>query len=108
MWMMLQQDVSDDYVVATNETHSVREFVRETFGLLDLDWEKYVDHDGRYERPSEVDLLIGDYSKAKRQLGWEPTVTFKDLVRIMVESDLNLARRESAMKQTLADLEARP
>ena len=108
MWLMLQQDQGDDYVLATNETHSVREFVEETFGLLDLDWEKYVDHDSRYERPAEVDLLIGDPAKAKRQLGWEPEVTFKDLVRIMVESDLNLARRESAFKQTLADLEAKP
>ena len=108
MWMMLQQDVADDYVISTNETHSVKEFVQETFALLDLDWEQYVDYDKRYERPTEVDLLIGDYSKAKNQLGWEPSVTFKDLVRIMVESDLNLARRESAMKQTLADLEARP
>ncbi len=108
MWMMLQADQSDDYVLATNETHSVREFVEETFGLLDLDWKEYVDHDQRYERPAEVDLLIGDYAKAKRQLGWEPEVTFKELVRIMVESDLNLARRESAVKQTLADLEAKP
>ena len=108
MWMMLQQDKPDDYVVATNETHSVREFVVETFRLLDLDWEEYVDYDKLYERPTEVDLLIGDYSKAKRQFGWEPTVKFKELVRIMVESDLNLARRESAIQQTLADLEARP
>ncbi|MCC5842875.1 MAG: GDP-mannose 4,6-dehydratase [Verrucomicrobia bacterium] len=108
MWLMLQQDVADDYVISTNETHSVKEFVQETFALLDLDWEQYVDYDKRYERPTEVDLLIGDYTKAREQLGWEPSVTFKDLVRIMVESDLNLARRESAMKQTLADLEARP
>jgi len=108
MWMMLQQETPDDYVIATNETRSVREFVEETFRLLDLDWEEYVDYDKRYERPTEVDLLIGDYSKAKRQFGWEPTVKFKDLVRIMVESDLNLARRESAIQQTLADLEARP
>jgi GDPmannose 4,6-dehydratase len=108
MWLMLQQDVADDYVISTNETHSVKEFVQETFALLDLDWEQYVDYDKRYERPTEVDLLIGDYTKAKTQLGWEPSVTFKELVRIMVESDLNLARRESAMKQTLADLEARP
>lgn len=108
MWMMLQQDQADDYVIATNETHSVREFVEETFGLLDLDWEEHVEHDQRYERPAEVDLLIGDYSKARENLGWEPSVTFKDLVRIMVESDLNLARRESAVRQTLADLEAKP
>ncbi|MEX2605881.1 MAG: GDP-mannose 4,6-dehydratase [Kiritimatiellia bacterium] len=108
MWMMLQVDQADDYVIATNETHSVKEFVQETFGLLDLDWEEHVDYDKRYERPSEVDLLIGDPAKAKKQLDWEPTVLFKDLVRIMVESDLNLARRESAVKQTLADFEATP
>lgn len=108
MWMMLQVDNADDYVIATNETHSVKEFVQETFSLLDLDWEEHVDYDKRYERPSEVDLLIGNPAKAKKQLDWEPTVLFKDLVRIMVESDLNLARRESAVKQTLADFEATP
>ena len=108
MWLMLQQDQADDYVISTNETHSVKEFVQETFGLLDLDWEQYVDYDKRYERPTEVDLLIGDYSKAKKQLGWEPSVTFRDLVRIMVEADLNLARRESLMQQTLSDLDVHP
>lgn len=108
MWRMLQHGGGDDFVVATNETHSVKEFVQETFALLDLDWEEYVDYDERYERPTEVDLLIGDPAKAKKLLDWEPTVTFKDLVRIMVESDLNLARRESAVAQTLADLEERP
>lgn len=108
MWMMLQADKADDYVCATNETHSVKQFVQETFGLLDLDWEEYVDYDKRYERPAEVDLLIGDPAKAKKKLGWEPKVKFKELVRIMVESDLNLARQESAVKQTLADLETRP
>lgn len=106
--MMMQADEGDDYVVATNETHSVKQFVEETFGLLDLDFEEYVDYDKRYERPAEVDLLIGDPAKAKKQLGWEPKVKFKELVRIMVESDLNLARREAAVKQTLADLEERP
>jgi len=108
MWMMMQADEGDDYVVATNETHSVKQFVEETFGLLDLDFEEYVDYDKRYERPAEVDLLIGDPAKAKKQLGWEPKVKFKELVRIMVESDLNLARREAAVQQTLADLEERP
>ena len=108
MWMMLQQDTPDDFVISTNETHSVREFVEQSFGLLDLDWKEHVKYDDRYERPTEVDLLIGDYTKAREQLGWEPSVTFKDLVRIMVESDLNLARRESAMRQTLADLESKP
>jgi GDPmannose 4,6-dehydratase len=94
MWMMLQQDQPDDYVVATNETHSVREFVEETFSCLDLDWEKHVKHDVRYERPAEVELLIGDPAKAKRQLGWEPKVKFKELVKIMVEADLKLAQAE--------------
>ncbi len=99
MWLMLQQDKGDDYVMATNETHSVKEFVMETFKLLDLDWEKYVDYDKRYERPTEVDLLIGDPAKAKKQLGWEPKVRFKDLVKIMVDSDLVLAKQELAYKQ---------
>jgi GDPmannose 4,6-dehydratase len=95
MWVMLQQDTPDDYVVATNETHTVKEFIQETFALLDLDWEQYVKYDARYERPSEVDLLIGDPSKAKRQLGWEPKVRFKELVKIMTDADLELAKREA-------------
>jgi GDPmannose 4,6-dehydratase len=95
MWMMLQQEHADDYVVATNETHSVKEFIQETFALLDLDWEKYVKYDARYERPAEVELLIGDPAKAKRQLGWEPKVKFKELVKIMTEADLELAKREA-------------
>lgn len=99
MWLMLQQDEGDDYVMATNETNSVKDFVIETFNLLDLDWEKYVDYDKRYERPSEVDLLIGDASKAKKKLGWEPKVRFKDLVKIMVDADLVLAKEELAYKQ---------
>ncbi len=102
MWLMLQQDKPDDYVVATNETHSVREFCEETFGLLGLDWEKYVVHDNRYERPAEVELLIGDPAKAKRQLGWEPKVLFKDLVKIMVDADLLLAQNEARIKAALA------
>ena len=96
MWLMLQQDEPDDYVIATNETHSVREFCEAAFGALDLDWEEYVDYDERYERPAEVDLLIGDPSKAKRQLGWEPKVRFGELVEIMVAADLELARTEKA------------
>ena len=95
MWLMLQQDQPDDYVVATNETHSVQEFCEVAFGLLDLDWRKYVKHDGHYERPAEVDLLIGDPAKARKQLGWEPRVRFKELVKIMVEHDLGLAKREA-------------
>lgn len=101
MWRMLQQDEGDDYVLATNETHSVKEFVQETFALLDLDWEEYVDHDTRYERPAEVDLLIGDPSKAKQKLNWEPKVRFKDLVKIMVDADLVLAKNELAVQQAL-------
>ena len=101
MWLMLQQDQPDDYVIATNETHSVKEFVVETFDRLGLDWEKYVDYDERYERPAEVDLLIGDPAKAKRQLGWEPKVKFKELVAIMVDSDLKLAEEEAKIKDAL-------
>ena len=96
MWLMLQQDKPDDYVCATGETHTIREFCEECFGLLGLDWEKYVKYDERYERPSEVELLIGDPAKLKKQIGWEPKVKFKDLVRIMTEADLELARRELA------------
>ncbi len=105
MWMMLQQAEPDDYVVATGETHSVREFVEETFGCLDLDWKDYVKYDARYERPAEVDLLIGDPAKAKQKLGWEPRVTFKELARIMVEADLELARREAAVAGVLTALD---
>ena len=97
MWLMLQQDHPDDYVVATNETHSVREFVEETFSLLDLDWEKYVRYDQKYDRPAEVELLIGNPEKAKRQLGWEPKVRFKELVKLMVDADLKLAQQEKVL-----------
>lgn len=100
MWLMLQQDTPDDYVVATNETHSVREFIEETFAHLDLDWEKYVEYDQRYERPAEVDLLIGNPEKAKLQLGWEPKVRFKELVKIMVDSDLKIAHNELLLRQS--------
>ena len=95
MWLMLQQDKPDDYVVATNETHSVQEFCEVTFGLLGLDWKQYVKHDTRYERPAEVELLIGNPAKAKKQLGWAPKVLFKDLVKIMVDHDLALAKHEA-------------
>lgn len=100
MWLMLQQDTPDDYVVATNETHSVREFIEETFAHLDLDWKKYVEYDQRYERPAEVDLLIGNPEKAKLQLGWEPKVRFKELVKIMVDSDLKIAHNELLLRQS--------
>ena len=90
MWMMLQQDRPDDYVLATNETHSVREFVELAFERVGLDWKEFVKHDSRYERPAEVDLLIGDATKAKNVLNWEPQVRFEELVRIMVDADLAL------------------
>lgn len=89
MWLMLQQEKADDYVIATGETHSVREFLDEAFGLVGLDWKKYVEIDPRYYRPAEVDLLLGDPTKAKEKLGWKPKTTFKELVRIMLEYDLN-------------------
>jgi GDPmannose 4,6-dehydratase len=88
MWLMLQQDSPDDYVIATGKTHSVREFVEEAFGCLDLDWREYVVQDARFYRPAEVDLLVGDASKAKRALGWEPQVDFKGLVKLMVDADM--------------------
>jgi GDPmannose 4,6-dehydratase len=94
MWLMMQAEEPDDYVVATGETHSVREFLEEAFGHLGLDWEKHVEIDPRYFRPAEVDLLLGDPTKARTILGWEPKVSFKELVRIMVESDLKMAERE--------------
>jgi GDPmannose 4,6-dehydratase len=98
MWLMLQVDVPDDFVVATGETHSVREFLEMTFGMLDLDYKKHVEHDPRYDRPAEVDLLLGDASRAKRLLGWEPKVGFAELVKMMVDADLELAREEKALE----------
>lgn len=89
MWLMMQQDKPDDYVIATGETHSVREFLEEAFGHAGMDWKKYVKIDKRYFRPAEVDLLIGDAAKAKKKLGWEPKVKFKELVKIMVDADMN-------------------
>ena len=94
MWLMMQAETSGDYVIATGETHSVQEFVAEAFGCLDLDWKEYVEIDPWYYRPSEVELLLGDASKARKELGWEPKVGFKQLVRLMVDHDLNLAREE--------------
>ena len=102
MWLMLQQDVPDDYVIATNETHSVRDFVIETFDRLGLNWENYVEYDKRYERPAEVELLIGDPAKAKKQLGWEPKVKFKELVAIMVDADMKLAENEAKIESALS------
>jgi GDPmannose 4,6-dehydratase len=91
MWRMLQQPEADDYVIATGETHSIREFLELAFTAADIvDWERYVRQDERFMRPAEVDLLIGDPSKARRMLGWEPTVTFPELVAMMVDSDLSI------------------
>ncbi len=88
MWLMLQQDQPDDYVVATNETHAISEFLDIAFNHVNLDWHDYVEFDPRYLRPAEVELLIGDSTKARQALGWEPSVTFEELVHLMVESDL--------------------
>ncbi|MBK6326251.1 MAG: GDP-mannose 4,6-dehydratase [Chloroflexi bacterium] len=92
MWLMLQQEKPDDYVVATGETHSVEEFLTEAFGYVNLDWHDYVKQDPRFMRPAEVDLLVGDPSKAGRKLGWEPSVTFAELVKMMVKADLDMLR----------------
>lgn len=99
MWLMLQAEEPDDYVIATGETHSVRDFLDEAFGLLDLDWKEHVEKDERYYRPTEVDLLLGDASKARKALGWEPKVNFKQLVQLMVDHDLKLARQEQAARE---------
>ena len=92
MWLMLQRDTPDDYVVATGETHSVEQFLDVAFEHLDMDWHEYVVQDERFMRPAEVDLLVGDPSKAGRDLGWEPTISFAELVRMMVNADLQLLR----------------
>jgi len=99
MWLMLQQDSPDDYVIATGETHTVREFVEEVFGCLDLDYRDYVEIDKRYYRPTEVDVLLGDASKARRVLGWTSHMGFKELTRLMVDADMVLAERESRLRE---------
>ncbi len=99
MWLMLQAPKPDDYVIATGETHSVREFLDEVFGHLGLDWQKYVSVDPKYFRPAEVDLLLGDATRARNELGWEPKVTFKALAKLMTESDLRIARREKVVQE---------
>jgi GDPmannose 4,6-dehydratase len=98
MWLMLQQEQPDDYVVATGETHSVREFLEAAFSRLGLDWREHVVHDARFERPAEVDLLLGDSTKARRVLGWKPLVTFPELVAMMVDADLEAAGRERILR----------
>ncbi len=97
MWLMLQQDQPDDYVVATGETHSVREFLDEVFGYLDLDWQEYVEIDPRYFRPTEVDILLGDYTKAKEKLGWEPKMSFRELAHYMTDDDMRRAQRDKLL-----------
>src|SRR5580704_16618170 len=104
MWMILQQDKPDDFVIATGETHSVREFCEEAFAHVGLDWNKYVEIDERYYRPAEVDLLIGDASKAKKVLGWEPKTKFKDLVKLMVDADLKTLEDQLAGKVDRVDV----
>jgi len=99
MWLMMQAETSDDYVIATGETHSVREFCEEAFAYLDLDWKEHVEIDSWYYRPSEVDLLLGDSTKARKQLGWEPKVGFRELVRLMIDHDLLLARGEKQLRE---------
>src|SRR6266498_3456798 len=94
MWLMLQQEQPDDYVIATGETHSIRDLLDEAFSYAGLNWEEHVDRDERYYRPAEVDLLLGDATKAKRQLGWQPKTGFRELVRLMVDADMKLAERE--------------
>jgi GDPmannose 4,6-dehydratase len=104
MWLMLQQDVPDDYVVSTDETHSVREFCEKTFGRLGLDYNDFVAIDPRYFRPAEVDLLLGSSEKARRQLDWQPRVSFDELVEMMVDADLELAQKEKVLIDAGHDL----
>ncbi len=103
MWLMLQQDEPDDYVLATNETHSIREFLDIAFGYVNLDWHDYVEFDPRYLRPAEVDILIGDSTKAREKLGWQPSVTFEELVALMVEADLEALGLSSAKGKLIKD-----
>jgi GDPmannose 4,6-dehydratase len=107
MWLMLQQHTPDDYVIATGETHTVREFVEAAFGSLDLRWQDYVETDQRYLRPTEVDHLLGDSTKARRVLAWKPQVSFEGLINMMVEHDLELARHELTLRDAGHDVPAR-
>lgn len=101
MWLMLQQEQPDDYVIATGETHSVREFLEVAFGHMGMDWKQYVEIDSRYHRPAEVDLLLGDYAKAKKKLGWQPKTRFQDLAKLMVDADVQLLKDHRAGKTRL-------
>jgi GDPmannose 4,6-dehydratase len=95
MWLMMQQDVPDDFVISTEETHSVKELVEIAFGHLDLDWEEFVQTDPRFVRPAEVDLLLGDSTKARKKLGWSPTVPFKELIELMVDADMEALQQQN-------------
>ena len=99
MWLMLQQETPDDYVVATNELYSVRDFCEKTFGQLGLNYEDHVEIDSRYYRPTEVDLLLGDSTKACKQLGWKPQTSFDQLVEMMVKNDFGIAQQELSAKE---------
>ncbi|NIA16950.1 MAG: GDP-mannose 4,6-dehydratase [Planctomycetes bacterium] len=99
MWLMLQQEKPDDYVVATGQTHSVKEFLAEVFGYLELDWQKYVEIDPRYFRPAEVELLLGNAAKAKKMLNWEPKISFKSLAKMMTDADMKAAENEKILKE---------
>ncbi|MEK6302294.1 MAG: GDP-mannose 4,6-dehydratase [Acidobacteriota bacterium] len=103
MWLMMQAERADDYVIATGETHTVRAFLDEAFGYLDLDWKQHVETDPRYYRPAEVDILKGDATKARQALGWTPKVQFKELVRLMVDHDMGLAKRERALNERIGE-----
>ena len=98
MWLMLQQDEADDYVIAMNELYSVRDFCEQTFSRLGMDYRDHVEVDPRYYRPAEVDLLLGDSTKARTRLGWSPQTSFEQLVDMMVEGDVELARQEAVLK----------
>ena len=98
MWLMLQQDKPRDYVVATGETHSVKEFVQAAFEHADLDWQKYVKYDQKFYRPAEVDLLVGDFGKAREDLGWRPKVHFRELVQMMVDADIELLKKSQSLQ----------
>lgn len=104
MWLMLQQEKPDDYVVATGEAYSVREFLEEAFSALDLNWQDFVEFDPKYLRPTEVDYLLGDPGKAREKLGWEPKTSFKELVAMMVKSDMELARQEKTLIEAGHDI----
>lgn len=101
MWLMLQQDEPDDYVIATNETHTIKEFLEESFSHVGLNWKDYVEIDSKYFRPAEVELLIGDYSKAKEKLGWEPKTRFKELAQLMVDADIEELKKKQSGKVEL-------